>query len=122
MWTLVLLTLSTHLGPTSYDFNNNNLGVGIEYTDNLTYGIYQYNNSYNKPSTMLSVSKQWEYIGFGVAVANGYSKSPNDVNGFLASPEVTFNLTDNVRVKTTYPFGALTNKYDVINLQLTFDF
>lgn len=130
---LVLLTQSMHFGPSPDTFNNNNYGVGVEYTpehyqeDNflkeLTYGAYVYHNSYKDTSVMVSASKQWKYIGLGIGAANGYSKDKYAIAGeYLIAPEVTINFTDNIRIKTTAPFGALVNTYDVANLQFKFNF
>jgi len=117
---LILITLSLHSDDNEL-FNNENYGAAVEYTDNFTYGIGAYQNSYDKLSVMASVSKHWGYYGLGVIAANGYEDNPKAVSGeYTIYPKNSLTYK-NIRVETSWPFGKLTDNYDVINLQFTYD-
>lgn len=113
---VVLMTYSLHTAPIP---NSQNLGVGLEYTQDLTYGAYVYDNSYGDTSYMVSVSKQHKYWGFGFAAANNYGQKGIWRNGILVGPEFTLKYK-NIRVKTSYPFGSIFHVTDVFNLQFVF--
>lgn len=130
--TVVLITVSTHIPPSTvqngqeYKFNNDNYGIGLEYKEEvspmeLTLGAYTFNNSYENQSVAVSVAKQWEYGGFGMMFATGYENTLQETfGGFAIVPEITLRYK-NVRIQTSYPFGKMIQSYDVVNLQFVYD-
>ncbi len=73
------------------DFNDNNLGLGIEYHTSTTYAytLGYYNNSLNHPTHYAGLFYQplhWGYAGFGAVVGlmDGYPDM-NNGNYFLAA-------------------------------------
>ena len=119
---VVLMLTSLHSRDNEV-LDNNNVGLGIEYTNDasVTFGSYVYNNSYSKTSLMLNVTKSYQVTGdfsysLGLAVANNYSDDPMNVGGLIAGPELGLKYGP-WRVKTTAGLATLVGGTDVINLQ-----
>lgn len=74
---------------------------------------------------MLSAAKKLQlgnfYFAGGLAAATGYQKDTNSISGgVIISPEISLGYKY-LRIKTSAPFGLITNNADVINFQIVFN-
>lgn len=106
---LIIPLATTHIGPGHNRVNNENRGLGIEYSGDYTYSAtYLAKNSYSERSIYLSASKKYQFkdvsMFAGLTLASGYERISD--SGLIIAPIYGVQYKS-FRIVTTFPAANL---------------
>lgn len=133
---LVVPVYTTHIVERgTYDYNESNPGLGIEYkTHEYSFGYMHAVNSFNKPANYLYASKSMLFKGFSLGILSqtnqGVTFNPDGSvykYGIVTTPILAYEYK-HFRLSTSYPFAKLGAKEDdvetadLVNIQFIYKF